>query len=222
MALIIFDCDGTLVDSQHVIAHCMAGAFAAEGLRSPDLNAVRRVVGLSLVRAIAMLAPDLSEAQCVRIAERYKELFRFERAEGGPIEPLYPHVRETLDALDKAGHLLAVATGKSRRGLDLVLAHHDLARYFVSLQTADDHPSKPDPAMLRQAMADAGAAPGDSCMVGDTTFDIVMARNAGITGIGVAYGYHAPAELSAAGAVQVLDDIALLPGLLAAKKDTAS
>lgn len=115
-----------------------------------------------------------------------------------------------------------MATGKSRRGLDLVLAHHDLARYFVSLQTADDHPSKPDPAMLRQAMADAGAAPGDSCMVGDTTFDIVMARNAGITGIGVAYGYHAPAELSAAGAVQVLDDIALLPGLLAAKKDTAS
>ncbi|WGF88635.1 HAD-IA family hydrolase [Marinivivus vitaminiproducens] len=218
MALIIFDCDGTLVDSQHVIAHCMAGAFKAEGLPAPDLVAVRRVVGLSLVRAVAMLAPDLPEATCERIAERYKELFRFKRAEGGTIEPLYPNVRETLEALEAAGHLLAVATGKSRRGLDLVLAHHDLARYFVSLQTADTHPSKPHPAMLRQALAETGAVAGDALMVGDTSFDMTMAQNAGIAGIGVAYGYHAPAELIAAGARRVLDDIGELVGLLAEER----
>ena len=113
---------------------------------------------------------------------------------------------DLVRALDGDGWLLGVATGKSDRGLNLCLAHHDLAHHFVTLQTADRHPSKPHPSMLLQAMAEAGAVPETTVMIGDTHFDIDMGLAAGTRAIGVGWGYHAPAELVQAGAHAVAMD----------------
>jgi phosphoglycolate phosphatase len=208
--LAIFDCDGTLVDSQINICTAMADAFADAGLALPDPAAVRRIVGLSLPEAIAVLAP---EADAAGIAERYKSCFHRMRLEGRVEEPLYEGVAEMLDAMEAAGWLLGVATGKSDRGLRLLLEHHGLAHRFVTLQTADRHPSKPHPAMIEQALADAGAERIHAVMIGDTSFDIAMAHNAGVRAIGVAWGYHDTAELLAEGADAVARHPSDIPAL---------
>jgi phosphoglycolate phosphatase len=195
--LAIFDCDGTLVDSQATICTAMADAFAQAGLPAPDRTAVRRIVGLSLPEAMTVLAPD---ADAVLLAEQYKRCFHRLRLEGRVEEPLYEGVPAMLAAMDEAGWLLGVATGKSDRGLRLVLEHHGLTHRFVTLQTADRHPSKPHPAMIDQALAETGAERTQAVMIGDTSFDIAMAHNAGVRAVGVAWGYHDPAELLAEGA----------------------
>lgn len=195
--LAIFDCDGTLVDSQANIVTAMADAFAGAGLAAPDPAAVRRIVGLSLREAMTVLAPG---ADAVALAERYKSCFHRLRLEGRVEEALYDGVPAMLAAMEDAGWLLGVATGKSDRGLRLVLEHHGLAHRFVTLQTADRHPSKPHPAMIEQALAETGAERAQAVMIGDTSFDIAMAHNAGVRAIGVAWGYHDPAELLAEGA----------------------
>ena len=203
--LAVFDCDGTLVDSQHSIVACMTAAFAAAGLAVPAAEAVRRVVGLPLAASVARLEPQLAESECARVAELYKQAFTDMRATAPLDEPLFPGVRELLDALEAEGVLLGVATGKGRRGLRITLEHHGLLGRFVTLQTADDAPGKPHPEMLRRAMAETGADPAATAMIGDTTFDILMALNAGTAAIGVGWGYHPPAELRAAGAHEVVD-----------------
>jgi phosphoglycolate phosphatase len=195
--LAIFDCDGTLVDSQANICTAMAEAFAQAGLAAPDPAAVRRIVGLSLPEAIAVLAP---EVDAVAMAQTYKSCFHRMRLEGRVEERLYEGVPAMLAQMEEAGWLLGVATGKSDRGLRLVLEHHGLSHRFVTLQTADRHPSKPHPAMIEQALADAGAERAHAVMIGDTSFDIAMAHNAGVRAVGVAWGYHDPAELLAVGA----------------------
>jgi phosphoglycolate phosphatase len=131
-------------------------------------------------------------------------------------EPLFPTMLETLSAVEAAGWVLGVATGKSDRGLAHVLASHGIGERFVTLQTADRHPSKPDPAMLVAAIVEAGAAPATTVMIGDTSFDMAMARAAGVRGIGVAWGYHEPAELIAAGADVVATRVDSLPALMEA------
>jgi phosphoglycolate phosphatase len=212
--LAVFDCDGTLADSQANICRAMELAFDSAGLAPPPRAAIRRIVGLSLVEAIARLAPDLDPALHVALAEDYKQQFRAMRTGGGLAdEPLFDGVREALEQLADAGWLLGVATGKSDRGLALLLEHHGLSRHFVTLQTADRHPSKPHPSMLDLAMAEAGADPRDTVMIGDTSFDIAMAAAAGVHPIGVAWGYHSVAELTAAGARHVLDHASALPAL---------
>ncbi len=198
--LAIFDCDGTLVDSQHNICAAMAHCFAGAGLEPPSSERTRAVVGLSLVEAMQALLPAAAPEAHVDLAERYKKSFHALRAQGLEEEPLYAGVAELIDALDADGWLLGVATGKSDRGLGLCLAYHGLDARFVTLQTADRHPSKPHPAMIEQAMADAGAAPETTVMIGDTSYDMAMARAAGATAIGVAWGYHPPEALRAAGA----------------------
>ena len=211
--LVVFDCDGTLVDSQHTIASAMSAAWESAGLVPPDPAEVRRVVGLPLVEAIARLYRDGTGADHAALAERYKDSFHaLHRAVDD--EPLFPGIRETLAALDGAGVLLGIATGKGRRGLSLTLGRHDLERYFVTVQTADDNPGKPNPDMLLRAMAEAGVGAAMTMMVGDTTFDMMMARNAGVVGVGVGWGYHDPDELHAAGAALVVDTgPALVPAL---------
>ena len=205
LRLAVFDCDGTLVDSQHSIIACMSAAFTAAGLAAPTAEAVRRVVGLPLAASVARLSPLLAAAECARVAELYKQAFTDMRS-GAPIdEPLFPGVLELLDALAAEGVLLGVATGKGRRGLRITLEHHGLVGRFVTLQTADDAPGKPHPEMLRRAMAETGADPAATAMIGDTTFDILMALNAGTAAIGVGWGYHPPEELRAAGAHEVVD-----------------
>lgn len=202
--LAVFDCDGTLVDGQADICAAMEAAFAQTGLGQPDRAAIRRVVGLSLPIAIRKLVPDADAALCHATSEAYKTAFRTMRTTGRLSEPLFPGIAPLLGTLHAAGWSLGVATGKSDRGLRSVLATHGLSDLFVTLQTADSHPSKPHPAMLEAALAEAFALPGDSVMIGDTTYDIAMARSAGVRAIGVSWGYHEAAELFDAGAEAVV------------------
>jgi phosphoglycolate phosphatase len=204
--LAVFDCDGTLVDGQAAVCDAMDAAFAAHGLPAPDRHLVRRSVGLSLPQAVRALLPDADEALQQALDQAYRGAFRAAREAGQLVEPLYAGVRELLDALRDDGWLLAVATGKSDRGLEHCLATHGLSHHFISLQTADRHPSKPHPAMLEAALFEAGALPASAVMIGDTAYDMVMAVNAGVRALGVDWGYHTPAELTDAGAEAVARD----------------
>ncbi|EQB08369.1 HAD family hydrolase [Sphingobium quisquiliarum P25] len=204
--LAVFDCDGTLVDSQHSICTAMTRAFEGEKLAAPDRAAILSVVGLSLPLAIARLLPDAEEDYHLHLSEGYKRAFQHLRRENMVSEPLYPGMAALIRDLDAGGWLLGVATGKSDRGLALCLEHHGIAAHFVTLQTADRHPSKPHPSMLLSAMADAGASPETTVMIGDTSYDIDMALAAGTRALGVGWGYHQPAELVAAGAHGVTMD----------------
>jgi len=209
--LAVFDCDGTLVDSQRAIVEAMTAAWLAEGLEPPVASNVRRVVGLPLMHAVARLAPERARDDHARLAGHYQEAFRDLHRRPDHEEPLYPGMLEALDALASKGMLLGVATGKGRRGLKATLDRHGLAERFVTLKTSDDGPGKPDPDMLHQAMAETGAGPRDTVMIGDTTFDVMMACAAEVAAIGVAWGYHTPDSLVEAGAALVVEDCAELP-----------
>ena len=198
--LAILDCDGTLVDGQANICLAMEECFAGAGLPPPPRDRTRRVVGLSLVEAMQALLPEGEDPLHRALAEDYKRAFQGLRGRGLVEEPLYGGMAELLDALEADGWLLGVATGKSDRGLLLCLEQHGLSRRFVTLQTADRHPSKPHPSMIEAALAEAGADRERSMMIGDTSFDMAMAKAAGVTAVGVAWGYHRPQELIAAGA----------------------
>ena len=208
--LAVFDCDGTLVDSQAGICAAMDAAFAAAALPAPDRHAVRRIVGLSLEQAIGALIPRETSARHAEVATHYRAAFRASHENGALTEPLYDGIAELLDTLRARGWLLGVATGKSDRGLVHCLARHGLSDHFVTLQTADRHPSKPHPAMLEAALAEAGVGAADAVMIGDTSYDMAMARAAGVRAVGVDWGYHDPAELHEAGA----DVVALTPAEL--------
>ncbi|HET7605225.1 MAG TPA: HAD-IA family hydrolase [Sphingomicrobium sp.] len=203
--LAIFDCDGTLVDSGATIHRALCAAFGQHGLSPPAPESSRRIIGLSLVEAMAALLPGAEAAQHLALAEDYKRAFWSLRAAGEVEEPLFDGVLDLLDALEHDGWLLAIATGKSDRGLKHCLDSNGIHARFVSLQTGDRHPSKPHPSMVGQAIADAGAAPETSIVVGDTSFDMAMAVSAGARGIGVAWGYHDTEELIAAGAFAVAE-----------------
>ncbi len=218
VGLAVFDCDGTLIDSQVNIVRAMAASFERHGLAPPEPHATRRVVGLSLFEAMRALLPDAESALHESLAQDYKHAFQRLRADRSlDPEPLYPGVAEGLAELAARGWLLGVATGKSDRGLALALAHHGLADHFVTLQTADRHPSKPHPAMLRAAMAEAGANEAQSVIIGDTVFDMAMGANAGVRAIGVDWGYHEVDELRDAGAIAVVSDFAALIAALEAR-----
>jgi phosphoglycolate phosphatase len=208
--LALFDCDGTLVDSQATICIAMEECFGEAGLVAPDRAAIRRIVGLSLPLVMQVLAPGHDPDA---LAEGYKSCFQRMRAEGRVEEQLYAGIPEILATLDAEGWLLGVATGKSDRGLKLVLEHHGLAHRFVTLQTADRHPSKPHPSMIEQAIAEAGASVRSTVMIGDTSYDIRMAHNAGVRAIGVAWGYHEADELLREGADAVAMQPSDLPAL---------
>ena len=201
--LAIFDCDGTLVDSGATIHAALKASFDENGLQVPPQSVSRRVIGLSLTEAMAALLPDASSEEHARLAQDYKRAFKALRQAGLVEEPLFDGVLDLLDALEGDGWLLAVATGKSGRGLEHCLEQHRIHARFVSLQTADQHPSKPHPSMVQQAIADADAKPEETIVVGDTSFDMAMAVNAGATGIGASWGYHDAAELLHAGAAAV-------------------
>lgn len=203
--LAIFDCDGTLVDSGATIYRALAETFEAHRLELPPPSECRRVIGLSLAEAMAALVPGAGERAHLDLAETYKSCFFRARQQGLVEEPLFDGILELLDTLEDDGWLLAVATGKSDRGLRHCLDSHGLHARFVSLQTADRHPSKPSPHMVLAAMADAGASPAGTIVVGDTSFDMEMAVACGAGAIGAGWGYHDSAELIAAGALAVAD-----------------
>lgn len=209
MKLVVFDVDGTLIDSQHHIYSAMSQAVTSVGLPELPMQSVLGIVGLSLPVAIGRLAPEADAETQARIVENYKYAFQSDRNMGEA--PLYPGAMDCLDALSARNDLLlAVATGKSRRGLTTLIEAYGLEGRFVSLQTCDDNPSKPDPAMLQAAMAEAGVEATQTVMVGDTTFDMEMARAAGAAGFGVSWGYHAADTLHQAGAKLVVDDFPAL------------
>jgi len=213
--LAVFDCDGTLIDSQVNILRAMRQSFDRHGLPVPADHDVRRVVGLSLVETMRVLVPEADPGLHAALAQDYKQAFWRLRADKAPDpEPLYDGIADLLDTLRDSGWLLGVATGKSDRGLALALEHHGLADHFITLQTADRHPSKPHPSMLLTALADAGAQPHQACIIGDTVFDMAMGANAGVRAIGVDWGYHDAAELVDAGAIGVALDAAALQGLI--------
>ncbi|MBS1301450.1 HAD-IA family hydrolase [Loktanella sp. SALINAS62] len=198
--LVILDVDGTLVDSRAAIIHAMRAAFVATDLPYPGDAACLRGVGLSIGVLFAALVPGADQGTLDRLSVAYKQAFHDQRVTMGS-RMTAPFFAGALDALNRLracdDTLLAIATGKSRRGLDSLVADHGLAGYFASVQTADDHPSKPHPAMILQALAETGVVARHAVMVGDTTFDMDMARPAGVSTIGVTWGYHAVDLLAA-------------------------
>jgi len=216
LRLIMFDFDGTLVDSQWAITRVMGEAFAAAGLPAPAAERVRRVVGLRLETAIDRLLSDgpdrgggvETDGLTARLAVAYREAFFRLHSLPDFHEPLMSGAKNALEALTHPRVLLGIATGKGRRALASSLARHGIDHHFVTLKTADDGPGKPHPQILLDAMAEFGVAPEDTLVVGDTTYDMEMAVNAGARALGVAWGYHDRPDLMAAGAERVLDDFA--------------
>ncbi|MCK0069519.1 HAD-IA family hydrolase [Kordiimonas laminariae] len=215
--LVIFDCDGTLVDSQHMIIGSMHDTFDKAGFERRTDQEVRAIVGLSLYEAIASLLPNERADVHAAMTNDYKQIFydRRTRQGVGP-DPLYDGTREALVALNDAGYLLGVATGNSRRGLDRVLVEHDLTDFFVTLQTADGHPSKPHPSMILTALAEAGSSPDNAVMIGDTSYDIMMSVKAGTAPIGVNWGYHSEDILAEVGAKHIASHYDQVPALVQA------
>lgn len=209
MRLVVFDVDGTLIDSQHLICAAMEQGFAMAGLTAPGRDRILSCVGLSLDQAVMDLAPDIDDGLLRRIVAGYRSAYQVGRVADNP--PLYPGALDCLDRLAARDDLLlAIATGKSGRGLDAMIQHHRLQGRFVSLQTADHHPSKPHPAMLLQALQEAGAEAADTVMIGDTEYDMAMAIAAGVSGFGVAWGYGTAEALSRAGATLIAHDFPAL------------
>ena len=207
LKLAVWDVDGTLVDSRKVIQKAMERAFVRAGLPPIDYDRTRTIVGLELSEAIARLAPeDYSAAQVARLAGFYKEAFVEQRAEADFEEPLYQGARETVERLAAEGWLMGVATGKARRGLDIVFGHHDLHRYFDTLQTVDGGPGKPHPRIVLDAMRETGTDAHQVVMIGDTRFDMEMGRNAGVHTLGVSWGFHTEDEIREGGAHSVHHD----------------
>lgn len=212
MKLVVFDVDGTLVDSQALIVAAMAQAMEGVGIAPLDRGQVLSIVGLSLPLAVETLLPDETAPRRDAVVAGYREAFMSRRISSE--SPLYPGARDCLDALaDRDDLMLGIATGKSRRGLDAMLDHHGLRGRFVTLQTADNHPSKPHPDMLLAACADAGVAPAAAVMIGDTTFDMQMAQAARTAALGVGWGYHAAGALSGLG-VRVAGDFGQLQQMI--------
>lgn len=212
--LALFDCDGTLVDSQANICLAMEEAFSTVKMPPPPRTDIRRIVGLSLVEAIRKLLPDEGDDLHHMLAGHYRDAFMALRRNGLVEEPLYDGMAGLLSRLDENGWQLGVATGKSDRGLHRCLDHHGLGGLFVTLQTADRHPSKPHPSMVYQAMADAGVDAANTVMIGDTLYDIHMGVAAKCRTIGVSWGYHDADELHAAGADCVVHDVDELYAIL--------
>ncbi|MBF0588429.1 MAG: HAD-IA family hydrolase [Magnetococcales bacterium] len=201
---VIFDCDGTLVDSHSGITSSMCMAFEAMAprhsafARPPTGGEVSGIIGLSLEQAISTLVPELPREIILEAVAAYKEAFRTLGDAGRLGDGLYPGVRETLEALRDGGVNLTVATGKSRMGLGRTLRDHDLGDFFTILKTSDCAPSKPHPGMVLQTLDETGCDPVRCLMVGDTDFDMEMARGAGVKRCAVTFGYHSRERLARA------------------------
>jgi phosphoglycolate phosphatase len=206
MKLALFDCDGTIVDSAAVIHACMERTFDDFAVARPEFALTKSIIGLTLDIAIAQMLDRPVDAEIAAMTARYKEHFMLHRQNGGALEPAYdgllPLIAE-LAARDDV--ILGVVTGKSRRGLDAILAHHHLTKAFFTTRTADDCPSKPHPAMVLECCTEAGIDPERTTVIGDAVYDMQMAVSAGARAVGVSWGYGSVEALRAAGAAHVVN-----------------
>lgn len=207
-ALICFDWDGTLMDSEARIVNCLLGAFTDAGQAPPSRAAAADIIGLGMDEAMARLWPEADAAQRHLVIGHYRQRYLF--ADQTP-SALFAGARETLEQLRAAGYLLAVATGKSRRGLDQVLAETGLAGHFHATRCADETFSKPHPGMLMELMDELGVGPAETLMIGDTEYDMQMAANARVGALAVCYGVHAPERLLACGPLACLESLSAVP-----------
>lgn len=215
MKLVIFDCDGTIVDSQNAICAAMDFAYDRMSLAPPSRTSILRIIGLSLPEAFAVLAADQSKATRVALAEHYKAAFPEARLAATQHDVLFPGAEETINELAaRQDVLLGIATGKSRRGVHRLLDQQGWRKRFFTIQTADDNPSKPNPTMIERAMAEVGVDRRDTLMIGDTTFDIQMALAARVAALGVSWGYHEEEHLRLAGAHAIADTYDDVPRLV--------
>lgn len=210
--LIVFDWDGTLMDSAGVIVASIQSAARDLGLRVPDEASCRYVIGLGLAEALTRVFPELSEADHPRVVERYRYHYLGKDHE----IPMFHNADRIVRDLHAADFLLGVATGKSRKGLDRVLAFSGLGAYFHATRCADECFSKPHPEMLEQLMDDLGVAPSRTLMIGDTTHDLDMARNAGVAALAVTYGAHSPDQLQQSAPLACVGSVAELESWLLA------
>lgn len=201
--LAVFDVDGTLVDSRAVIWRAAVEGAREVGLPEPLYDQVRRVVGLTLHVALRELAPALTDAELADFVAAFQASFRRMHAEPGFVEPLYPGAAELLQRLHRDGWSIAMATGKSRRGVETIVRMHGWADLFCSTHCADDGPGKPHPAMLLEALKATGTDAKDAVMIGDTAHDMRMAVAARVRAQGVAWGFHTAEEVREGGAEHV-------------------
>ncbi len=209
--LLVFDWDGTLMDSEARIVACMQASIADLALEHRDADAIRNIIGLGLYEAIRTLYPDCDDALVASMTDRYR--YHFITANPTTSE-LFPGAEETVKGLAEAGYLLAVATGKGRRGLDKVLEETGLGQYFHATRCADETFSKPHPQMLEELMDELGAMPGETLMIGDTEYDMQMASNARTHSLAVSYGVHEKERLLRHNPLHCLDAIDELDGWL--------
>lgn len=213
MKLVIFDVDGTLVDSQHFIVEAQTRAFAAHGLPAPSRAEMLSIVGLSLVQAFEQLVPDGPAAS---LAQAYRDAWSVMRLDPDYADEMYPGAVEAVNALAQRDDLLlGIATGKSLRGVHHLFDERGWHGRFATVQTSDGHPSKPHPAMVLKALAETGLAPADALMIGDTSYDMAMGRAAGVRTLGVTWGYHTRDQLMASGAERLVESYEDLMAVLA-------
>jgi phosphoglycolate phosphatase len=205
LRMVILDCDGTIVDSQKAIVRIMEETFEIHNLIVPERNKILFGVGLELSTGIERLLPENHNLDIIELCKTYKKLATRYRDKNNFDEPLYPDAEKTIRRLHSDGWLLGIATGKSSLGLEHVLSSHDMSDLFITKQTSDCAAGKPNPEMLYNAMSETGVTAEAIFMVGDTTYDICMAVNAGTNAIGVSWGYHSSAELLHAGAKIVVN-----------------
>lgn len=216
MILVMFDMDGTLIDTQALISEHMAATFQSAGLTAPTPERSRRVIGLSLPVAMARLAETDDAVLVEQLVDSYKSHYRASLLTDAGREGLYPGARDALERLRQSDEMvLGIATGKGLNGVHRILELHGITGHFSTLQTPDHNPSKPHPGMLETAMRETGAVPERTVMIGDTTFDIEMGVAAKCRTIGVTWGYHDPRELIAAGAETMIDQYNQLDGAIA-------
>ena len=201
MRLVLFDCDGTLADTFGLIVETMKRCFSDAGLPEPEDAAVRGIIGLSLDLAIHRLAPTVPDVELPRLVQGYKDAFHRVRAEGTHSEALFPGIEPMLRRLAAVDDLLiGMVTGKSQRGVRMIVETHGLEGVFLAVRTADDCPSKPHPAMVLECCAELGVEPADTLVIGDAIYDMQMAKAAGAEALGVDWGAGSPNELILAGA----------------------